>query len=135
MCGDPPLRMDASVELLNSSTRWQSLSAYQCLSGYQDTLLDTALSQCMADGRWSVVSLSCVQHIGWSHANEVSAKKIVSWLAISFLLLMILIIISILLVRRSRTAAAQARKLARLASQSSDEQKVKQSNSPISQLL
>ena len=54
-CGAPPVVYGAQVELLNSSTRWQSLCSYHCLPGHYQ--LGLSLSQCMADGTWSVVSM------------------------------------------------------------------------------
>ena len=124
-CGTPPQVLHASVQLLNTSTRWQALSGYQCMPGYGDTMpgMGMVMSQCMADGSWSTVSLSCAQHAGWPGAEQ---KTIVSVVVISLLLLVALVIITFMLGTKKRARAAQAKKLSRIASNNSDDQKVSQ---------
>ena len=89
-----------------------------------------AMSECLADGSWSDVSLSCLldmdregQNI-WSDTEEMTAGTMAAVVAVSTLLLVLLVIICIILARRRRGAAAQARKLARINNQNCDKDKV-----------
>ena len=93
-----------------------------------------AMSECLADGSWSDVSLSCLLDMDREGQNiwsdpELTAGNIAAVVAVSTLLLVLLVIICIILARRRRGAAAQARKLARINNQNCDKDKVQQSSS------
>ena len=123
-CGDPPDIPHATVKLLNGSTTWRSLSVYNCLPGFQELghlRPGETLSQCMMDGTWSLVVMKCKQ----LHSESKMAKEeLIGLVAVSTIGILTILLIGVLIHNKRKSRAASKRKMAKIANQSIDREKV-----------